>query len=673
MKERMINGVIYEFPANTPDAVIDRFEMSKTGRIPAASAAKPAGIPSSVIDRNQRPTALLPAPVSSALQGVTMGFSDEAIAAMRSGLDPRPGTYESYVQAEREANRKYAEEFPKASTALELGGALVPALVTSGLSMIPSLLRGTSRAPSIARMTGLGGLQGGLTAVGTSEKPMADLPVEFGLGTVTGGATTLGLAGMGRYVASPAFNRIKQALGFGNADKTADFAIARALQKDGLTPEAAVLRLAAMQRGEMTMADLGENTAALLRMASAAPGEARMATKSALSGREMDRIPRVSEDLRSLMSGSKDFYTDVQDLIKKRSTEANALYQAAWDSGARFGPKTAPDIERLRNLPSFKEAMKEGAKRMQNLELDITDPNNTLRALHETKLALDDMIKTKVQAGAGNEARTLISMRERLLKDMESASPEYRTARMAYAGDSEMLTAMEEGRNIYKMNEMDMRKMIDRFKDSPSEYDAFRAGIAQSMLEKLRVAGPSADPFKSVLGKDAEQKIRRAFRDDEAFDQFKSRLLEEQRMLQTEKQGFRRTPMDADLESGASGVGAATQLATGNPLAAVTDAARMAFPKVGGMAPAVASSTTEKLLTPTTSIDPVIAGIMQSLKEQEASLTRAAFGTDVAAGLTGQTITRKPPLPQYPQDEFRTPENTPPTGALVSPGVPAQP
>lgn len=673
MKERMINGVIYEFPANTPDAVIDRFEMSKTGRIPAASAAKPAGIPSSVIDRNQRPTALLPAPVSTALQGMTMGFSDEAIAAMRSGLDPRPGTYESYVQAEREANRKYAEEFPKASTALELGGALVPALVTSGLSMIPSLLRGTSRAPSIARMTGLGGLQGGLTAVGTSEKPMADLPVEFGLGTVTGGATTLGLAGMGKYVASPAFNRIKQALGFGNADKTADFAIARALQKDGLTPEAAALKLAAMQRGEMTMADLGENTAALLRMASATPGEARMATKSALSGREMDRIPRVSEDLRSLMSGSKDFYTDVQDLIRKRSTEANALYQAAWDSGARFGPKTAPDIERLRNLPSFKEAMKEGAKRMQNLELDITDPNNTLRALHETKLALDDMIKTKVQSGAGNEARTLISMRERLLKDMESASPEYRTARMAYAGDSEMLTAMEEGRNIYKMNEMDMRKMIDRFKDSPSEYDAFRAGIAQSMLEKLRVAGPSADPFKSVFGKDAEQKIRRAFRDDEAFDQFKSRLLEEQRMLQTEKQGFRRTPMDADLESGASGVGAATQLATGNPLAAVTDAARMAFPKVGGMAPAVASSTAGKLLTPTANIDPVIAGIMQSLKEQEASLTRAAFGTDVAAGLTGQTVTRKPPLPQYPQDEFQTPENTPPTGALVSPGVPAQP
>lgn len=398
-----------------------------------------------------------------------------------------------------------------------------------------------------------------------------------------------------------------------------------------------------------------------------------MATKSALSGREMERIPRVSDDLRTLMSGSKDFYTDVQDLIKKRSTDAQSLYQAAWDSGAKFGPKTAPDIERLRNLPSFKEAMKAGSKRMQDLGLDITDPKQTLRALHETKLALDDMIQSKVQSGANNEARTLISMRDRLLKDMELAAPEYKTARLAYAGDSEMLTAMEEGRNIYKLNEMEMRKLIDRFKDSPSEYDAFRAGIAQSMLEKLRVAGPTADPFKTVFGRDAEQKIRRAFRDDDAFDQFKSRLLEEQRMLQTEKQGFKRTPTDADLETGAAGVGAATQLATGNPLAAMADAARMAFPKVGGMAPAVARSATEKLLTPATQIDPVMAGIMQSLKEQEAALTRAAFGTDVAAGVMGQTATRRAPLPQYPQDEFQAPENTPPAVAPAPPGALSQP
>lgn len=679
-KERMINGVIYEFPDTMTDAAINRFEAQKTGQMPNNPTAPAMARPSTGFRPGEqrpmpRPEAAFPGPVNAALQGLSMGFSDEAIAGLRSAAGR--GKYEDLVKAEREAIRKYAEEHPNISTGLEMAGAVAPALVTMGAGALPSIVRGgatamraapaavnaaatATRAPSLARMTGLGALQGGATAVGTSEKPLSELPAEFGLGTVAGGAATLGLAGLGKYVAMPAFRSIKSALGFGDADKMADFAIARALQKDGLTPDAAAAKLAAMQRGEMTLADLGENTAALLRKASASPGEARMTTKGTLVSRETDRIPRVSDDLRTLMSGSKDFYTDVQDLIKKRSVEADSLYQAAWDAKAVFSPKTAPEIEKLRNLPSFKEAMKGGAKRMADLGMDIADPKNTLRALHETKIALDDMIESAVRAGEGNQAKTLISMKERLLKDMEKAVPEYRTARETFAGDSELLTAMNEGRDIYKMPEMDMRKLIDRFKDSPSEYDAFRAGIAQSMLEKLRVAGPAADPFKTVFGKDAEQKIRRAFRDDEAFEQFKARLLEEQRMLQTEKQGFRRTATDADLDTGAAGVGTAAHLATGNPLAAAMEAARVAFPRVTGMPPDMAKSTTGKLLTPAPQIDPVLDSIMMSLKEQEQMLTRAAMGTDVGAGVVGQTAAKRPQTPQYPEDEG----SAPPAGGL---------
>jgi sialate O-acetylesterase len=89
-----------------------------------------------------------------------------------------------------------------------------------------------------------------------------------------------------------------------------------------MTPDQALAKMQAMSRGEITLADLGENTAALLRRATAAPSPARIAGKSELATREMERIPRVSEDLRTLMSGSKDFYTDVLDLTKKRAEEA---------------------------------------------------------------------------------------------------------------------------------------------------------------------------------------------------------------------------------------------------------------------------------------------------------------------------------------------------------------
>lgn len=655
--ERVINGAIYEFPDNTPEAVINRFTAQKMGA--AAPATAPAARPT--------PAAPRPAPFSTgagsqALQGLTFGFGDELVAGARSAMGQ--GNYEDLVKSEREALRKYGEEHPVISTAAEIAGGVAPAIVTGGASLIPAarsvaktlgpkaaaLIFG--KAPTIGRMAGTGAVAGGATALGTTEKPASEWGGEVAKGTVAGGATAGALGLVGKYVAMPAFQKVKQAMGFGDANKAADIAIVKALEKDGLTPDQAVAKIQAMARGEATLADIGENTAALLRRSTAAPGAARRETKAALAGREVERIPRVSEDLRTLMSGSKDFYTDVTDLIKKRSTDAEALYQAAWDAAPTFSAKTAPDIARLRNLPSFQQAMKGGARRMEDQGLDITDPKNTLRALHETKLELDDMIeKAMTSDRTANQARVLIGMKERLLADMEKAAPEYKIAREAFAGDSEMLTAMKEGQRIYQLPEMEMRKLVDRFKDSPSEYDAFRAGISQAMLEKLRAAGPTADPAKTILSRDMEAKLRRAFRDDDAFDLFKQRLDEERMMLGTEKAGFRKTPLDTDLEAqGAGAVGAGTALMQGRPVAAAMEAARSRFPNLVGVPERIGAPTAEKLLTPAAKTDAVLDSIMSSLKQQEAELTRAVGTTGTGAALAGGLAAARSPKEQYPED-----------------------
>jgi len=675
--ERVIDGKIYEFPAGTPEATIRRFTLNKAGTPDSPAPAAP------VRPQAPRPNAMLPGAAGQALQGLSMGFSDEAIARLRSMGGNQ--SYEDLVKAEREGLRQYAEENPRTAVASELGGALVPALFTGGAGAIPSVSKAVGpklagmlfgKAPSIPRMMGYGAGSGAVTAVGTSEKPPGELGGEAVKGATVGAVTTGTLGLLGKYVAMPAFNKIKQSLGFGDSNKAADLAIVKALEKDGMTPDQALAKMQAMTRGEMTLADLGENTAALLRNATAAPSPARRIGKSELVNREMERIPRVSEDLRTLMSGSKDFYTDVLDLTKKRAEEADPLYKAAWASAPTFNPTTAPDIAKLRNLPTFKEAMKIGAKRMADNELDIADPRNTLRALHETKIALDDMIESAMREGKGGQAGTLLNMKRRLLADMEKASPEYRVARQTFAGDSELLTAMKEGQQIYTMPELDMRKLIDRFKDSPSEYDAFRAGISQAMLEKLRVAGPTADPMKSILSRDAEQKLRRAFRDDAAFDEFKNRLSQEQRMLQTEKAGFRRTPLDTDLDQGAAGVGAAANLMAGRPFTAAGDALRAQFPNMIGMPPRVARQTTQKLLTPTDKVDTVIDSIMDSLKQQEQLLLTSSRATNAGATLTGGLAASRDPKDQYPEDSMaptRPPRielsgmATPPAGPPPSP------
>ena len=649
--ERVINGVIYEFPEGTSEATIRKFTLNKAGTPESPTPAAPAR------PQANRPEAFLPGAAGQALQGLSMGFSDEAIARMRALKGDQ--SYEDLVKAEREGLRKYAEENPRTAMASELGGALVPAAFTAGAGMIPQVTRTLGpkvanllfgKAPSIPRMMGYGAGSGAVTAIGTTEKEPAEYGNEALRGGTAGALTTGAVGLLGKYVAMPAFRKIKTSLGFGDANKAADLAIVKALEKDGMTPDQALAKMQAMSRGEITLADLGENTAALLRNATAAPSPARIMGKSELATREMERIPRVSEDLRTLMSGSKDFYTDVLDLTKKRAQEAEPLYKAAWDSAPTFNPTTAPDIAKLRNLPTFKEAMKIGAKRMADNELDIADPRNTLRALHETKIALDDMIESAMREGKGGQAGTLLDMKRRLLADMEKASPEYRIARQTFAGDSELFTAMKEGQRIYTLPEMDMRKLIDRFKDSPSEYDAFRAGISQAMLEKLRTAGPAADPMKSILSRDAEQKLRRAFRDDAAFDEFKDRLLQERTMLQTEKAGFRRTPLDTDLDQGAGGVGAAANLMAGRPFTAASEALRAQFPNLVGMPPRIAQPTTEKLLTPTAKVDSVIESIMDSLKQQEQSLLTSSRVTTGGATLAGGLAAARDPKSQYPED-----------------------
>lgn len=668
--ERVINGAIYEFPTGTSEAVIKRFEAQKMGATPTPSTP-PA-----------RPAAPRPAPFSTGagsqlLQGLTFGFGDEAVAGMRSAMGQ--GNYEDLVKSEREALRQYSEKNPVTSTAAQVAGGVLPAVFTGGASLIPGVTTATTKAlgpkiagmlfgkaPTVARTAGTGAVAGGATALGTTEKPIEEWGGEVTKGAIAGGATAGTLALLGKYAVMPAFQRIKQSMGYGDANKAADLAIVRALERDGMTPDQALAKIQGMARGEATLADIGENTAALLRRSTAAPGAARRETKDVLATREAGRVPRVSDDLRTLMSGSKDFYTDVTDLIKKRADDADPLYKAAWDSSPSFSPKTAPDIARLRNLPSFQEAMKGGSRRMADQGLDITDPKNTLRALHETKLELDDMIERAMTSDrTANQAKILLGMKERLLKDMEKAAPEYRIAREAFAGDSEMLTAMKEGQRIYQLPEMDMRKLIDRFKDSPSEYDAFRAGISQAMLEKLRAAGPTADPATTVLSRDMEAKLRRAFRDDDAFDMFKQRLNEERTMLGTEKAGFRKTPLDADLEAqGAGAVGAGTALLQGRPIAAALETARTRFPNLIGTPERIAAPTAQKLLTPGPKADPVIDSIMQSLKAQEQQLLQATGAVGTGAALTGGLAAARSPKEQYPGEGQPAPAPASPLQSL---------
>ena len=185
--ERAVNGIVYQFPDGTSQAVIDRFVAQKTNRAPAAK-------PTPQTAPKQKITPFLSGAPGAAIEGLSMGFADEAIAKMRAMTGDR--SYEDYVAAEREARRQYGEEHPVANFAAEMGGGLLPAIVTGGASLLPSAGRTVAKtmAPSVLKMLGIGAGTGAVSAVGTTEKPAEDWGGEAARGAAAGAAAQLSAA-----------------------------------------------------------------------------------------------------------------------------------------------------------------------------------------------------------------------------------------------------------------------------------------------------------------------------------------------------------------------------------------------------------------------------------------------------------------------------------------------
>lgn len=97
----------------------------------------------------------------AAAQGLTFGTADEIEARVRSITTGRP--YEEVLAEIRGGLEAYRQDQPIASTAYEIGGAALPALLAAPFT------GGTSVPLTLGRMVGVGAMQGGAYAFGTGE------------------------------------------------------------------------------------------------------------------------------------------------------------------------------------------------------------------------------------------------------------------------------------------------------------------------------------------------------------------------------------------------------------------------------------------------------------------------------------------------------------------------
>lgn len=125
-------------------------------------------------------------PIRAALQGASMGLSDEAEALARSVMGGSP--YETELAQSRGKLEQYRKDYPIESLAAELGGGVATGIATGGIGMGGS-------AATLGRMAAQGLAQGALTGFGSAEGGIENRLTGAAIGGA-GGAVLAPVAGV---------------------------------------------------------------------------------------------------------------------------------------------------------------------------------------------------------------------------------------------------------------------------------------------------------------------------------------------------------------------------------------------------------------------------------------------------------------------------------------------
>jgi len=509
------------------------------------------------------------------LKGMTMNFSDEGIGALKSFIssdpkniaqaikkinpqEPQPSPMDVGIALERVGQSEYSQENPIRSAAYQVGGAMVPSLVTRRPA--PSSMLG---------QMGLAGLAGATSGIGESEAElfspetgkeaamgagisMASVPVAKGLGFVVGKGYRSAVSAMfdnpQRMGVDQSRAMIREALGSdaGGVDE----AIKMILDKAGKP---------------YTLADIGPNTRAYLDAVNQLPGPGKQVAKTFLEDRDKGLLKRLTSDMQ-VAFGSKGAYFDEFNALKDaRASLGGKLYGAALPKPVEI----TSDFAELLQRPSMKQAYDravnlaqeqgvklpkvqinpETGKLVTDKGLPVTSIDTTF--MHYMKMGLDDLVYTGKSPTSGIGSTQLGAIKQTrgaFIDLLDASNPSYKRARDYWANDTAVMDAMNEGRTIFSKKPADLDALLNDVKTmSKSEKDALRLGTMQSMLDRLGGA-QTADTMVSAVGNPAMdilknpknvRIIRSTFDSDEggkvAYNKFMSNLMSEVEMKTTSK------------------------------------------------------------------------------------------------------------------------------------------
>ncbi len=522
-------------------------------------------------------------PVRGAVQGLTLGFSDEiaglvgASGALLSGDDAG----EAYTES-RDMRRRELAETQRRSPWLYGGaqgaGALWPgARIYKGMSAIKGLAGRT-----VPRLMATGAVEGAAFGAGESdaESTLGRL-AGAGLGAATGAAVAPIGYGIGK-AASEGLGYVGRKIGeqfMSSPEDVAKRTVRRALDAEGLTLGAA--RDLIDESPEMVAADLGPNMRALANYVADRQGPGKKIATEFLTGRQAGQQMRIESKARETIGDKWGTFNEFTDnIVSARRAQAGPLYEEAYQQGIRI----TPGMQDLMRAPAFQTAVGRARRNLAN-DIELTGGGGpgepgmmSTRFFDLVKRELWDM---EYAAGKGtNEARLYGNIRRRLVGELDTQNPVYAQARNTFAGASDLEDAATLGRDMLRGQKTldDMSRQTRGFTDG--EMEAFRVGALDAIVRQTQLAGGTHDATKRLVNSTrAKQLIMQAFPDANAYDDFIEMLEREAQYVTTNQRVLGnsatagRLSAQQDIEAGEGMTGLVTDVATGMPGAYATSRA----------------------------------------------------------------------------------------------------
>ena len=489
----------------------------------------------------------------SALQGATMGYGDELTAAIGSlfGMG-----YDDTLKKDRAAQKRYESENPLESALFEIGGGLPTAFALPG-----------GQAKTLGGMMKAGAAYGGLTGFGKGEGDGGNRLASALVGGTVGGAVPIGIKGLsavGKPIAQ-GLARSPVAQTLGNEAGAILPQTAAPLSK----AEAALLRrfkdvptdkINAMNE-EMAQA-LVEGTPLFLqesggklgspnliqyaRSIANKPASMDMAQEAIMSRAEGagGRITSILDEL----SPERDPYRGGQSLIKavedkvsalkgKRDMVSSPLYEDAYN----FTPEV-PKAD-LARLVQYNKPLRTALERARSMGEAAYLPENSTLAVHEAKMAIDDMIASATAQGNNYEARKLLELKGEVLGLLDKNTlGRYADARKTYEFYSNPINEITDGPfggllqgnakpdnvggAVLQMSPTAIREAASGLGEMQPIRDAARAG----MQRRISNMGDTTNMAKALVGADMPRERLAALMGEDGADNLLRRLSLEDRI-----------------------------------------------------------------------------------------------------------------------------------------------